>query len=771
MQQVALEHLDVGTDDRTKRVPLGRLAALTQTGDHIVLSVSGVPVEHVDAGDRTALHTALARLVFAGATNQADVINAGLVPRATFQRACRAYREGGEAAMRSRSRRGPKGPFRATPAVQRRVLRLVGRGLPNPAIAAIVQLSLDTVKGILRRHGINRTVPRAVQEELASPSEPVTPAPSDAGGGGGGEEPRPAKQEEPSSDLPTGLPPAGMTVDQARQFEFLSARMGWIEEQSVLFGSARGVPFAGVLLALAVLPATGLLEAVRRVAGRLRNGFYGVRSLLTVLFTMALLRIKRPEQLKKYDPAALGRVLGLERAPEMKTVRGKLALLSSHEDAMGRLILELARRHAERAKDALAFLYVDGHVRAYYGKRKLSKTHVTQMRLSMPATTEYWVNDAQGGPVLVVTVEGNRAMTRALLDVLAQVRSVVGPDAEPTIVFDRGGWSPALFRRTRQAGFHFLTYRKGRAPSYPRSEFRPLEMRKGGELVVRPVRDGYTRLHGYGRCRCVAILRDDGKQTHILTSREPESLSTREVCERMSSRWQQENFFKYVTANFALDALWTYEVIAADQTRQVPNPARRKLERQIAAGRTERQKLQAAIGGDFADANEVMDGDTLVTRHAAAIVRLAEVDGQLAQWRAERRAERRALPERVPLSSIADPADIVELARAPKLLADAVRICAYHAETLLVSHLAPHLNRAEDEARTVVAAAMQLAGDLEVRDGELHVTLAPSSAPRYTRAVAGLAAALDELAPTFPETSLRLRFHVAPHPGDEGVAA
>ena len=96
-----------------------------------------------------------------------------------------------------------------------------------------------------------------------------------------------------------------------------------------------------------------------------------------------------------------------------------------------------------------------------------------------------------------------------------------------------------------------------------------------------------------------------------------------------------------------------------------------------------------------------------------------------------------------------------------------MKICAYHAETMLVSHLAPYLNRAEDEARTVIAGAMNLAGDLEVRDGELHVTLEPSSAPRYTRAVAGLAAALNELAPTFPETSLRLRFHVVPHPGRE----
>src|SRR6516225_4004517 len=34
---------------------------------------------------------------------------------------------------------------------------------------------------------------------------------------------------------------------------------------------------------------------------------------------MALLRIKRPVQLKERDPAAFGRLLGLDRAPEVKT--------------------------------------------------------------------------------------------------------------------------------------------------------------------------------------------------------------------------------------------------------------------------------------------------------------------------------------------------------------------------------------------------------------------------------------------------------------------
>ena len=44
---------------------------------------------------------------------------------------------------------------------------------------------------------------------------------------------------------------------------------------------------------------------------------------------MELLRIKRPEMLKEQSPEDLGRVLGLDRAPEVKTVRRKLSRLAT----------------------------------------------------------------------------------------------------------------------------------------------------------------------------------------------------------------------------------------------------------------------------------------------------------------------------------------------------------------------------------------------------------------------------------------------------------
>jgi hypothetical protein len=49
-------------------------------------------------------------------------------------------------------------------------------------------------------------------------------------------------------------------------------------------------------------------------------------------------------------------------------------------------------------------LYVDGHVRPYHGeKHRLTKAPVARRNLSMPATTDYWVNDKNAKPLFVVT--------------------------------------------------------------------------------------------------------------------------------------------------------------------------------------------------------------------------------------------------------------------------------------------------------------------------------------------------------------------------------
>src|ERR1039458_1629772 len=161
----------------------------------------------------------------------------------------------------------------------------------------------------------------------------------------------------------------------------LLARLGLLEDAPPLFGSAAAVPRAGVLLALPVLIASGVFECAQRIYGSLGPAFYGLRTSLLTLLLMALWRIKRPEGLKEYSPTDLGRVLGLDRAPEVKTLRRKLARLAAAGRA-AQFGQALAQQRVAAHGDAVGFLYIDGHVRVYHGKHALPKAHVARMRIS-----------------------------------------------------------------------------------------------------------------------------------------------------------------------------------------------------------------------------------------------------------------------------------------------------------------------------------------------------------------------------------------------------
>ncbi len=149
----------------------------------------------------------------------------------------------------------------------------------------------------------------------------------------------------------------------------------------------------------------------QRVYGSIGPAFYGLRTTVVALLLLALLRIKRPEGLKEHSPVDLGRLLGLDRAPEVKTLRRKLSRLSRSGGAVlfGRLVAE---RRLATIGPALGFLYVDGHVRVYHGQRDIPKAHVARMRIALPATTDYWANDVRGEPLFVITADANGQRVR-----------------------------------------------------------------------------------------------------------------------------------------------------------------------------------------------------------------------------------------------------------------------------------------------------------------------------------------------------------------------
>jgi len=744
-------------------VVINARCSLRIEADQRVVVVAGLPVHHYRGDDAVAEAYAMVFLVESGFAQQSDVARAFARSVRTVRRHQRRYAQGGMAAL-GREEGWRRGRRRICGKRLRSIEMLKSQGMSNRAIAHRLGVSEKAIRKLvgpsqpadsaqLALDGISATAAERPAMSVLSTTSAGEDA--DRAPGRAGDRTATIAPADDGEPVPMSLDCDGSD----RTFDRQLAHLGLLDDAAPLFREGSSVPGVGVLFALPCLVESGLFRISRKLYGEIGPAFYGLRTTLLTLLLMALLRIKRPEHLKERDPAAFGRLLGLDRAPEVKTLRRRLTRLAAHHCAE-QLGAELARLRVDQRGHLMGFLYVDGHVRAYHGQRAIaSSAYVARRHLAMPASTDYWINDRSGDPLLVITGDVDAALTKALPRLLREVRDLVG-ERRVTIVFDRGGWSPKLFGTMIKDGFDVLTYRKGRCRRIHARRFIRRRAELDGRWVDYLLHDqpvGF--LKGKLRLRQVTRLCDDGHQTQVITSRW--DLRDIEVAYRMFDRWRQENFFKYMREEFLLDALIDYQIEPEDPTRTIPNPERRALDKEIHAARAELARLEREYGAAAANNAEprrpTMRGFKIA--HGRLGKQLRTARARVAQLF----EQRRDIPKRVEVRDLNERA-VVKLATERKHLTDIAKMVAYQAESDLLALLRPHYARADQEGRTLLHELFAAAGDIRVSDGELHITLAPLSSPHRTRAAQALCEMLDRTATVFPGSRSRMRFAVRPPP-------
>jgi len=248
-----------------------------------------------------------------------------------------------------------------------------------------------------------------------------------------------------------------MGMGCTRVVERVCAATGQLEEAPTRFETELDVPQGGVLWAMPALLSNGLLKNLSDYFS-LPKGYYGSIHIFILLAFMALTRIKTPEQLRYHPAGEGGKWLGLDRIPEVRTLREKIKFLA-RPDRVKEWGEQLSRDWMTAAPEATGVLYVDGHVRVYNGSQtKLPRRYVARQRLCLRGMTDYWVNDREGRPFFVVSTP----FTSGLLSMLKReivpqlIRDVPYQPTENefqmnphlhrfTVVFDREGYSPKFF--------------------------------------------------------------------------------------------------------------------------------------------------------------------------------------------------------------------------------------------------------------------------------------------------------------------------------------
>ena len=757
--------------------PVGTAAAIVEDADGGRVFVHGNLAYAWDAGDAAGRRFAAVSLMRIKAATQLQVAEAFAVGPATVRRWEARLTDGGMAGLFG-ERKGPKRKSKLTADTVAAIRRLRDGGASYRGIAAATGVSAGSV-----RNALTDTDTDTDTEEPGAPTGSdahLLPEPPIA------VEPGVEIEVEAEQDCPATMSAVPVTDTGAaagntevpvladpvdRCGERALARFGLIPYAPPVFTPCGRAPLAGLLLALPGLAATGLLECAHTVYGELPNGFYSLDAMLCEGVFRALLGEARAEGAARIDPPALGRVLGLDRAPEVKTIRRKIGLLAAAGRA-GDWIAAMAARHVEDRPEQAAVLYVDGHVRAYQGTRKIAKTHVPRLKFPAPATVETWVADAAGDPLLVVLAQPGASLAAELRRLIPELRAMVGDERRVLVGFDRGGWSPALFADLHAAGFDTLTWRKGSTADLDEHQFaehshidehgRTHTWALADTEVELDIADGPDKGEVFAMRQISLYDTARTRQMHILTTRA--DLSAAEIRYRMGSRWRQENHYRYARMHFDLDSHDSYRAGQDDPDRMVPNPAKKLAYQQVEKARRALHLAETLRDRELLAASCPPPGFTTVLTNT--MINTINTDAHTAHAALQAAlTAHQAIPARLPLAHIHPGQQVLDTET--KLIHHAIRIAAFNTAQSLARAILTDTGytRGDDEAHTLIRTALAGSGDIipDHDTNTLHIRLDPLPAPRHTAATDELCQALNDTNTVYPGTDLTLRYSIKSH--------
>lgn len=676
-------------------------------GDGQVLVTCGRSlVYRYEVGDTGMRNLAVVALTDAG--RRVDEVAAVFGLSATYVSILRgrARRNGSAGLVRRRGR-----PPRLSDKQVAKARGWAGQGWTRQAIADRLGVARSVISELLAKVG-----PAPVQDELpgADDTEPAQAAPADTDTDAEATEDQ--EDQEDQEDAGPGEPvtagpgaPAG------------SPAAGFTGSSRVKTGTRR-CRYAGAMLLHGYLDRVGAEAVFASVTGGPARRYDDLAILSTATLGFAL-GIDTLEGAKHLRRAEAGTAVGLEKIPELATLRSRVAALADGSDPLAlQRAFAAGMLSADPAGDPVYF--VDDHFVAYAGARPVAKGWNTKRRHAQPGRDDTLLVDARGRAVVFSSGEPT-GLSTTLPGVLGQLRAVIGADAPVLLGFDRGGAYPVAFTACRDAGAHWVTYR--RKPLMPATvEPKRSWTVRDGKRVTMVLADQTVDLKGYGSARQLTLFERNQPVLQVLTS-QTTGTGADLVC-WLRSRWRIENMFKYAAEHNGIDALACYDMNIEPDTRKVPNPER------VAARETVKTAQHELVAAERALPQLLNDPATTLAQKNAALPRAHRRIQEATDAVAAAKAELRPIPAKVPATDLDPDAKRARPHLARRGLQMVLRLLAYNAEAWLAEHLNAYLAD-PDEYRAITRHLLHQGGTIDYTTKAITITLDRPDSPRTARAL------------------------------------
>jgi hypothetical protein len=657
----------------------------------------GLPVFAHNASDNRAFRMTTSSFICLGVCRNVDIERVFNVSKTSIIRNCIKYKLHGSNAFYKSSSKGKKKSRVLDPEKLKKAEDLLSDDFTRREVADKLGVKYDTLSKAVWDGRINIHKPEKDFDEATD------------------------KSSRSIIDYEAG---GGVGVACTRTPERTLAAFGILNVAESRFERCNDVTNGGVLCALPALASNGLYYKIDECFNEFR-GYYSMIHVITLLGFMALCRIKTNEQLRWQPPGELGKLLGLDRVPEVKCLRNKLAALSK-DGAAERWGEMLSKKWMNDYPDLAGILYVDGHVRLYSGKEKVPKQYVSRERLCLRGFMDFWINDIFGQPFFVVRTIVNPGMLEVLRNEIIP-RLLNDVPNQPTeqmlldnpylhrfiIVFDREGYSPEFFRDMwEKHRIACMTYHKYPKDDWEECEFEEVSVQliNGEKTSMKLAERG--SLVGAGKkslwMKEIRKLTKSGHQTSIITT--AFSLINKVIAVFMFARWCQENFLGYMMQHFAIDLLSDYLKEKVPDTKKVISPKWRALEKKINSlnGKLKTRKAR------FTDLtlNPAIEGNTKryrewVKTKTELLEEIQIIETDLNKFK----EKQKSMEKYIKVSELPKKEIFRTISPSKKHLVDTVRMVAYRAETAMANLIAKQCGSLE-QARALLRDVFTSEADL-----------------------------------------------------------
>jgi Transposase DDE domain len=491
------------------------------------------------------------------------------------------------------------------------------------------------------------------------------------------------------------------------------------------------------------------IGAAPRAVAALRSRRFDDVAVLTAVTTVFGLGFASLEQAKHPDRAQVGPVAGIEVLPELRTLRPRLAAIADQCDPLA-LQRSFAQAMLAGEPCQTGLYFIDEHFMPYAGALPVGKGWNTKRRHAEPGRVDTLVADAHGRAICFTSGEPS-GLSTSLPPVLAQLRAIVGPTAQVTVAFDRGGSYPTVFTACRTADVHWLTYRRGK-PVATTAERVTTTVRRNGKDTPVHYADETVHITDYGTARQLTLFDADTPVLQILTSDTTSDAAT--LIMFLRARWGIENLFKYLDF-YGIDYLADYHATIETNTRKINNPERKQLRGQLTALVADRDQHRERIGALHTDRTITI---TALNRESvAAQDRIHALDKQID----ELTQRLKTVPAKLPANLIDPDATRAVHRTARRALQMVLRLLAANAEHWLAHHLNAYLQD-PDEYRATTRNLLHLGGTITYTDTTIHIALDPPNTPRLTHALTLLLDEINHTPPHLPGDPRPLTYSIKP---------